>query len=147
MHTTRVASGGRYPVLRTVAILFMLGAVVAIVGGIYGVVRAFGMINVWDRVTWAGVAISAAFFGALTSVAIAELIKLMIDMEHNTRVAAQQAMGASSAAVATPAPAPAVTGAPAMTATAAGTDGQTGGRAGQWLEGEETAEGALLRGH
>jgi len=138
MHTTHLSSGGRYPVLRTVAILFMLGAVFAIIGGIYWLVRTLQMINVWDRVTWSAVAVSAAFFSALISVGMAELIKLLIDMEHNTRVAAQQSGVDARAAAAMTGPAAAVP---------AGVDGQPAGRTNQWLEGEETAEGALLRGH
>src|SRR5687767_5968975 len=136
MHTTHLSSGGRYPVLRAVAILFMVGAVGIIAGGVYGAVKAFQLPDdTWGRTSWALVVLASTFFGVLLAVGIAELIKLMIDMEHNTRVAAQQRTTV-------------VTSAPAAAAvTSAGVDGDgmpaattvATGRSSQWLEGDETA--------
>lgn len=145
MHTTHVSSGGRYPVLRAVAILFMVGAAGIVVGGVYGAVVAFQLPDsTVGRLGWAMLALASTFFGVLTAVGMAELIKLFIDVEHNTRMAATQAFRAQAAA--TLASASASPAAP----DANGPDGKavsSGGRVGQWLEGEETAEGALLRGH
>jgi hypothetical protein len=67
-----------------------------------------------DRVQLGVAIIVATFFGVLMTIAIAEMIKLALDIEHNTRLAAHSA--AESA---------------------------TGKK---WIDGEETAEGALLRG-
>jgi hypothetical protein len=143
MHTTRVASGGRYPVLRAVAILFMVGAVGIIIGGIYAAVLAFQLPDsTWGRVGWALVALAGTFFGVLGAVGCAELIKLFIDVEHNTRMAATQGFpaGVSTAMTDTPR-------IESLTAPSGDGKAMAGGRVGQWLEGEETAEGALLRGH
>ena len=79
----------------------------------------------------------------LLMIAIAEMIKLFIDIEHNTRVAAQ-GTGVSSVASARVGSTGAV---PVPGAVTVAADGRDGGRASQWLEGEETAEGALIRGH
>jgi hypothetical protein len=144
MHTTHLSSGGRYPVLRTVAILFMIGAVMIILAGIYAAVQAFRLPeSTWGRTSWALVALASTFFGVLFAVGTAELIKLLIDVEHNTRMAAQQRVNAAASAAAAAAPSAAAVPAPDTAP-----DGQpAGGRSSQWLEGEETAEGALLRGH
>ena len=150
MHTTMVASGGRYPVLRAVAILFLIGAVGIAILGIYAAVRAFQLPDsTFGRLSWALVSLAGTFFGVLTAVGMAELIKLFIDLEHNTR------MAAAAAAHGVTTVAPTLTSLTAetprvevATATVGNSDGHpAGGRVGQWLEGEETAEGALLRGH
>ena len=68
---------------------------------------------------------------------IAEVFKLFMDLEHNTRVSAManayRGATASDVAVTTP----------AVETAAVGPDG----RRGRILAGEETAEGALVRGH
>ena len=134
MPTRHLSSGGRYPVLRTVAILFMLGAVAIVIAGVYAAVQAFRLPDsTWGRLSWALVALASTFFGVLFTVATAELIKLLIDVEHNTRMTAQQQPPRPPAGVgpATPGDPPPAGGTPS----------------GKWLQGEETAEGALLRGH
>ena len=118
MARTHVGSGGRYPVLRTVAILLLLCSFGVL---IYGISRG---VLVWrasstDTLTRLVLALSEIGFYILWAIAIigiAELIKLLIDIEHNTRM-----FGDRSGAVV------------------------VGGRT--ILEGEETAEGALIRGH
>jgi hypothetical protein len=138
MHTPHVSSGGRYPVLRAVAILFLLGALGIIAGGIYAAVLAFQLPDsTLGRIGWASLALAGTFFGALTAVGIAELIKLFIDVERNTRAAAMRA--AAIDVIASPSG--------TTTVVATGNSDGAGGRMGQWLEGEETAEGALIRGH
>lgn len=150
MHTTHVSSGGRYPVLRTLAILYLVAALGVFVVGIWHAVSVlvqggqvddlFGApTNLAGRAFVACSWLAATFIGVLAMLGIAELIKLLIDIEHNTRMARMPntmsatavAIDENTAVVVTP---------------AVDIEGK-GGRIGQWLEGEETAEAALLRGH
>ena len=162
MHTTHVSSGGRYPVLRSLAILYLFAAVGVLVLGVMRAVTVlvqggpvndfFGApTNMTGRIMVAMCWLGATFIGVIGMLAFAELIKLFIDIENNTRTAGARAVAAAAAApeidvIATP------TGTTVVATSAAGSEGtdggrKTGGRVGQWLEGEETAEGALLRGH
>jgi hypothetical protein len=167
MHTSHVSSGGRYPVLRTLAILYLVAACAVLVAGVWRAIRVltvndpsgfdmFGATpDMGSRLLSAFSWLAASFIGVLAMFAVAELIKLAIDIEHNTRLMAMRSAttaGADAAAVVVPTD----TGAAVAVVTPAG-DGvapaapaataPAGGRIGQWLEGEETAEGALLRGH
>ena len=132
MTRTHIMTGGRYPVLRALAILYMLGAVAALCYGIYWIgwslFAAPGSMG--ERFTLAMQALAATFFGVVTVLAVAELIKLMIDIEHNTRATA---MGSAS-----------VNGGGTTAVVSAGADGHTNRMA--QLD-EESAEAALLRGH
>ena len=148
MRASHLSTGGRYPVLRSIAILYLVGALV-VLG--YGLWRAadvlingqsadnfFGAPSGWaGRIMVAVSWVAVSFFSVLFMVAVAELIKLFIDIEHNTRLAAGHVHGTATAPPALP-----ESSAPPVTAG----DGKPGGRL-AWLEGEETAEGALLRGH
>jgi hypothetical protein len=71
--------------------------------------------------------LAGAFLGFLAIVAMAELIKLMIDIEHNTRMTASHATDQS--------------------AMSGATTGNGGESRRTWMQGDETAEGALVRGH
>jgi hypothetical protein len=144
MRHTHIESGGRYPVLRTLAILYLVGAAVVLVYGIWRAASVliygqttdnfFGEPAGWaGRISVAASYLAVSFFTVLFMVAFAELIKLFVDIERNTRMSA---MAVAAAAPASMEPA---------SSTAPG-DGRTGGRL-PWIEGEETAEGALLRGH
>ena len=160
MHTTHVSSGGRYPVLRTLAILYLFAAAAVLVLGVWRAVSVlvgssdgdlFGATpNMASRWLAAFSWIAASFIGVLGMFAVAELIKLLIDIEHNTRLAGMRAMAGDVVAT-TSVPAPGVA-AVVVTETSgngisAGEGVPGGGRIGQLLEGEETAEGALIRGH
>jgi hypothetical protein len=133
MRSTHFASGGRYPVLRSLAILYMVGAIFAAVGGI--VLACWILFRLPDtmqnRVPWALVSLAFTFFMVLSMLAIAEVLKLFIDIEHNSRMVFRgEAVGVT----------------PGGDVVDAGPNGaRMGGK--RWLEGEETAEGALLRGH
>jgi hypothetical protein len=131
MTKAHIISGGRYPVLRALAILYMLGALAALCYGIYWVgwslFAAPGSMG--ERSYLALQALAATFFGVITILAVAELIKLMIDVEHNTRMAAVGSAAANGGAT---------------TVAVTGPDGHTN-RVTQ-LD-EESAEAALLRGH
>jgi hypothetical protein len=163
MHTTHVSSGGRYPVLRTLAILYLIAAAAVLIVGVW---RAVGVLvsatdsdlfgatpNMASRWLAAFSWLAASFIGVLGMFAVAELIKLLIDIEHNTRLAGMRAMAGEVVATTT-VPAPGVT-ATVITespdnggvATSVGEGVPGGGRVRQLLEGEETAEGALIRGH
>ncbi len=126
MHAPQFQSGGRYPVLRALAILYLIGGALAAIGGIIGVVWALlaGYGNFVDRLIIGGGVLVAAFFVTITALAIAELLKLFIDVEHNTRMAGVR-----------------------TTETVTTNDGvaPAGGRLSE-LE-AETAESALIRGH
>src|SRR4051794_6350185 len=98
MHTPHVATGGRYPVLRTLAILYLIGGVVAAALAMFGAIWSLvGAGNDWlpmgsspnwvDRIFSCGILLATGFFACLTMFAIAEVLKLFIDVEHNTRIA------------------------------------------------------------
>jgi hypothetical protein len=83
-------SGGRYPVLRALGILYMIGAVGVLCYGLYwtGWALFASPGSMGERFSLTLQALAATFFGVVTIFAIAELIKLVIDIEHNTRMAA-----------------------------------------------------------
>jgi hypothetical protein len=127
MNRPHLHSGGRCPVLRALAILYMLGSVLAVAAGIYAVY--WGMTRFRDgidQIVLVAAACAATFIVVLTMLAAAELLKLFIDLEHNTRVSALRAIQE-------------------MTGGNSPLSGN-GGRLGSDLD-EETAEAALLRGH
>jgi len=137
MHTTHVRSGGRYPVLRSLAILYLIGSAVAVLGGL--VAAGWALVRApyapGDRVILAVGALAAAFFVVISMLAIAEVFKLCIDVEHNTRVTAM---------LMRPAMPPAPTGIePGMT----GVPGERQHTNRLDALDDETAEAALLRGH
>jgi len=132
-------SGGRYPVLRALGILYVIGAAAALCYGIYwvGWTLFAAPASMGDRFAVTLQALAATFFAVVTILALAELIKLVIDIEHNTRVAAMN--GAPSVAVSTPSADVAVS----PTVATAGDR-----RTNRVTElDEESAEAALLRGH
>ena len=140
MHRAHVMTGGRYPVLRALAILYLIGALAVLCYGLYwiGWMMFRAPASMGDRFTLTLQALAATFFGVVTILAIAELIKLVIDIEHNTRVAALRAAGADTAAATT------VTTESGTTAVVTG----SGDRVNRIAElDEESAEAALLRGH
>lgn len=136
MRETQLTAGDRYPVLRTIAILWLVGAVIAFAYGIYEAVATLvgatnwtvihlGPSNIGTRLTACLIWLAVTFFAVIFNVAVAELIKLVIDIEHNTRATAMNTALRSEGAAVTPG---AVTGE------------RIGGRL------SETAEGELLRG-
>jgi hypothetical protein len=118
-------SGGRYPVLRSLGILYLIGSGVAVLAGLVaaGWILVSAPYAPSDRIILALGALTGAFFLCIGMLAIAEVLKLFIDMEHNTRIAALRGLANTTM------PEPAV----------------EGGRLGDLNE--ETAEAALLRGH
>src|SRR5215213_8867692 len=102
MHTTHVSSGGRYPVLRSLAILYLFAAVAVLVLGVMRAVNVlvsgapvndfFGTAsNMSGRILVALSWVAVTFIGVLGMLAFAELIKLFMDIEHNTRTAGMRA--------------------------------------------------------
>jgi hypothetical protein len=90
MHTPHVTAGGRYPVLRTLGILYMIGAVGLLCYGVYRIVRTLflpvGLVA--DRITLALLIFGLTALAVIGALLAAELIKLLIDVEHNTRAGA-----------------------------------------------------------
>jgi hypothetical protein len=126
MHRAHVKSGGRYPVLRALGILSMVGALGIVLLGIYAI--GWSLIaapaNMMEKLALAGGAMVLTFVFAVAVLAFAELIKLMIDVEHNTRMASMGAAAGNGSAL------------------------SADTRASRMAEmDEESAEGALLRGH
>jgi hypothetical protein len=148
MHTPHVLSGGRYPVLRSLAIIYVIAAGLTVISTLLGVLYAlFGMRLAWsDRGIAAVGVVTGGFLLVLSMLAIAEVIKLVIDIEHNTRAAALRAGAAmpSSVAITTSDAATTIVTADGDGAALAGAGART-----NRLEAldEETAEAALLRGH
>jgi hypothetical protein len=139
MVRAHIRSGGRYPVLRSLAILYMVGAAAVLCYGVYMVFwdlfAAPGTMG--ERVQLALWYSAVTFFGVVTILAVAELIKLLIDVEHNTRASAEIAAGS---AVVTSA------GADGNGAAATAATGHVN-RIVTLASDEESAEAALLRGH
>ena len=140
MRHSHIESGGRYPVLRAIAILWLVGAAITLVVGVYQAIIAligaggYSLIATsgshWGgRVSACFIWLAITFFTVIFNVAVAELIKLAMDVEHNTRMAAM-----STAATALP---------PAGTAAAPSVPRDDTRRRFT----EESAEAALIRGH
>jgi hypothetical protein len=127
MHRAHVKSGGRYPVLRALGILSMVGALGIVLLGLYGIGWSLfaAPANMIEKLALAGGALVVTFVFTVAILAFAELIKLMIDVEHNTRMGA---MGGAAAA-----------------GNGSGSGSAVGGRLAEIDE--ESAEAALLRGH
>ena len=119
-------SGGRYPVLRSLGILSMVSAGLIAVGSLATAV--WGLFTVTDtfagRVIWFAASVAAGFILTVWMLAFAEMLKLLIDLEHNTRMQHLNNGG----------PAEKRDGALTPTNRISALD-------------EETAEAALLRGH
>jgi hypothetical protein len=135
MQTPHVMSGGRYPVLRSLAILYLVVAGLTALGSI--VAAAWALFAApWDMLNKVGLAaaiLAGGFFLVVSMLAVAELIKLFIDLEHNTRLSVPGRIGAAESVV---------------TPEVARTDGAVTAHVNRLTAiDEETAEGALLRGH
>ena len=147
MVRSHVQSGGRYPVLRALAILYLIGAGLTVLGGIAAALYILFGTNIggWlDRAFIALGTVVASFYFVITLLALAEIIKLAIDVEHNTRVAgAPGRIGMPETMTTSTSSTMAAPG--ATTATTWSASSNDGGRLGT-LD-EETAEAALLRGH
>jgi len=130
MHRAHVQTGGRYPVLRALGILSMVGALGIVLMGLYWIGWSLfaAPANMRDRLGLAAAFLVATFVLTVATLAFAELIKLMIDVEHNTRITS---MGGAPAAG---------NGSAVVT--------EADGRINRIAEiDEESAEAALLRGH
>jgi hypothetical protein len=136
MAGSHLRSGGRYPVLRAIGIMYLIFGALFALGGVvtalYMLFRGPGTFT--DRFVEMCASLAGTAFLVLTTLAIAELLKLFMDVEHNTRMAWMSGSNGSAAVSTTTPPAVAV-----------GSTGHVNRAA--LLEGEETAEGALLRGH
>jgi hypothetical protein len=144
MHSnSHVLSGGRYPVLRAVAILYLIGAAVTVVAEVVGIIYilARGPGNFTDRVILSIGTVVAAFFLVVALLAIAEVLKLFIDIEHNTRMHAAGHLNAPATMAVTAAALDAPVGAAPAGVAEVGHTNRLNDLA------EESAEAALIRGH
>lgn len=137
MRHPHLSSGGRYPVLRALAILYMVSGFGLLGYGIYMGVKTMTSApdDVGGRALVAVYWIAGSFLAAIVAFAVGELIKLFMDIEYNTRRTAHHSMPAG----ATDAERDAAENGPGVPLV--------GNGRGKWLEGDETAEGALIRGH
>ena len=130
MQKPQLYSGGRYPVLRALGILYIVAAALMLLAGLvtagWALMRAPG--SAGDRIVLALTALAATFFLVISMLAIAEVLKLFIDVEHNTRMSA---VGRMETLTAPPVSAP--------------SDAERVNRMHSYAE--ESAEAALLRGH
>jgi hypothetical protein len=87
-HRSMFVSGGRYPILRSIAIIYLILGVVSIIGGILGVIWMLGMApyTMGDRVILAAATAVGTVFTCALMLGAAEVIKLFVDIEHNARV-------------------------------------------------------------
>jgi len=135
MSSRYLTSGGRYPVLRALALLYLIGAAVAVVAGILGTIWALAWApdTAGHRVILALGVLAGTFFVTISMLAVAEVLKLFMDIEHNSRMIRLVYSVGSTLAASTNAS----TSSSNLTVSAtrlADLD-------------EETAEGALIRGH
>jgi hypothetical protein len=153
---SHLMSGGRYPVLKTIAILYLIGAGVMALAGLFAAIWALAAgsapwvpvtvtPNITSRIMGFFAILGTTFLGVISMLAIAEGIKLFIDGANSLRIIARRNL---SGAMPTAATVVAVEGAPVSTTTVISGDGKPGGRLAA-LENldEETAEAALIRGH
>ena len=164
-HKSHLLSGGRYPVLKTIAILYLIGAcAVALYGLFVAAWCLFGPPAVWIPVSFTPAwgsrimgcisAIGGPFLAVISMLAIAEGIKLFIDGANSLRMIARGHMSgimssaSPSVAVVTDGAAVVSTSTTSPATTVSSSDGRMGGRLGALEEIDaETAEAALLRGH
>jgi hypothetical protein len=128
MQRIQFSSGGRYPVLRSIAIIYVVLGAISIIGGL---VAVFWMLlrapfDSVDRIILAAAALVGSVFWCALMLGGAEALKLFIDIEHNTRMMSMLRP---------------MTPMPSEQAMGAGHNNRI-----SVLE-EETAEAALLRGH
>ena len=142
MNRTHLMSGGRYPVLRALGIMYLIMAGLALIGGLItaGYILASQPWNIITRVVWSIVSLAGTFFAVVGFLAIAEVIKLFIDIEHNSRYVAMNATGTTATITTAPAVQIPVASGPDLAAT-------TVRRNRIDMLDEETAEAALIRGH
>src|ERR1700722_16354702 len=89
MQRVQFSSGGRYPVLRSIAIIYVFLGWIAIIGGVAAVLWMLtrAPYDAVDRVILAAAAAVGAVFWCALMLGEAEIIKLFVDLEHNTRMA------------------------------------------------------------
>jgi hypothetical protein len=148
MERHHLMSGGRYPVLRTIGIFYLIGGAVTVLAGLFfalwtlvgPAVGWLGMeqgMSFGERLLYACGLLAGTFFAALTMYAIAEVIKLFIDMSNSLRLMACNVPGMTTTTATTMAREGEV-----MVTTEAG-----GHRNRLSFLDDETAEAALIKGH
>jgi hypothetical protein len=133
MQRPHVMSGGRYPVLRSLAIIYVVGAALAALATLVTLIYIPFSNFAWtDKLIMFVGASAAGFFLTVGSLALAEVLKLFIDVEHNTRMSGSGARTMVSV------------GPGVAEIASVGGNGPTNRL--DALD-EETAEAALIRGH
>src|SRR5215471_7892278 len=102
-YNSHMMSGGRYPALRTIAILYLILAAVSCIAGIayMAYVLFWGPAGWAFRLTNAAYVLGATFLSVIGLLAIAELLKLAMDVARDLRALAYNR--ASTTTVVTPA--------------------------------------------
>jgi hypothetical protein len=87
MRAPHLDSGGRYPVLRAFGILCLVMSIAAMFAGIVGAAWAIfrAPLSGNEHLVVALSALAGMFFLVVTNLAVAEIVKLFLDIEHNTR--------------------------------------------------------------
>ena len=146
MERHHLMSGGRYPVLRTIGIFYLIGGAVVVLAGLFGAlwtlvgpaVGWLGMetgMSFGERLLYSVGMLAGTFFAALTMYAVAEVIKLFIDMSNSLRLMACNVPGMT------------VTTTPASEGQVLVTTEASGHRNRLSFLDDETAEAALIKGH
>jgi hypothetical protein len=127
------------------AILYVFGAALAALGAVIyaGYALGFSRLGWSDRLILAGGTVVGGFIGVISLLAVAELLKLFIDLEHNTRMAIPGRIGMPSSVEVTTVTTSENNGG---AGAGVGTLTATAGNRITALD-EETAEAALIRGH
>jgi hypothetical protein len=132
------------------AILYVLGAALAVLSVLAGIIWIFARApgNFADHLIMSVGAIVGGFVMVVSLLAVAELLKLFIDLEHNTRMSMPGRIGMSMS-LPSGETAVATVGAAEAGSVASGNGGPLGIGAGNRITAldEETAEAALIRGH
>jgi len=125
------------------AILYVFGAALAALGALIYALYALGFSRLgWsDRLIMAGGTVGGGFIAVISMLAVAELLKLFIDIEHNTRMSMPGRIGMPASVEVTTVTTEAGNG-----GLTTGTLTATSGNRISALD-EETAEAALIRGH
>jgi hypothetical protein len=100
MRKPHIMTGGRYPVLRSVAILSLLCAALAAVGAVISagwIITQLGDRSIWQRAVLSFTVLGGGFLVVIAILVVAEALELVIDMATSLRMLANRQMPAGEA--------------------------------------------------